>query len=252
MTAYPQATWGIRTRIQFEKQWYAMASVLNGDPTLGENHKHGLDWSMRGPYFAIGEIGYQYNQGTHAAGLPGNYKIGAYYDNGIFTDFLHDINGGLAPLTGLTYRTTRGSSGFYVLVDQMIYRRGDTQSQQGLTSFASFLAAPDQSINMMPLFINGGLVYRGLIPNRESDVAGLGIIYGKISNKLREAEHLLQQMGTPASSQYFEMVTELTYSIQVAHWLQVQPDVQYIIKPGATGTIPNALVLGFQLTINFI
>jgi len=29
----------------------------------------------------------------------------------------------------------------------------------------------------------------------------------------------------------------------------VQPDLQYIINPGGTGKIPNALVLGFQLAL---
>jgi carbohydrate-selective porin OprB len=31
--------------------------------------------------------------------------------------------------------------------------------------------------------------------------------------------------------------------------MQVQPDLQYIVNPGGTGKIPNALVLGFQLAL---
>jgi carbohydrate-selective porin OprB len=29
----------------------------------------------------------------------------------------------------------------------------------------------------------------------------------------------------------------------------VQPDLQYIINPGGTGKVPNALVVGFQLAL---
>jgi porin len=43
---------------------------------------------------------------------------------------------------------------------------------------------------------------------------------------------------------------ELTYILQVSRWLQVQPDVQYIINPGGTGRIRDALVIGFQIAVN--
>jgi carbohydrate-selective porin OprB len=31
----------------------------------------------------------------------------------------------------------------------------------------------------------------------------------------------------------------------------MQPNMQYIINPGAAGSIPDALVVGFQLSKNF-
>jgi len=31
----------------------------------------------------------------------------------------------------------------------------------------------------------------------------------------------------------------------------VQPDVQYIVKPGGSSAIPNALVAGVQVSVNF-
>jgi porin len=51
--------------------------------------------------------------------------------------------------------------------------------------------------------------------------------------------------------QRYELALEWTYMTQVTPWLQVQPDIQYIINPGGTGRIKNALVLGFQLALNF-
>lgn len=59
---------------------------------------------------------------------------------------------------------------------------------------------------------------------------------------------------TPASeitgSEDFEMVLEWMYKIQLTQWLNIQPDVQYIIKPDGTGDIPNALVVGFQMGVS--
>ena len=78
MSTYPVATWGARVRVRPAESVYVMAGAFNGDPTLGDNDKHGVDWTMRGPLFAIAEIGYLLNQGKGSAGLPGNYKLGGY------------------------------------------------------------------------------------------------------------------------------------------------------------------------------
>jgi len=246
MTTYPTATWGLRVRVDPVPQVYAMVGVFNGDPTLGENSKHGVDWTMRGPLFAIAEIGYRLNQEQGSAGLPGNYKIGGYFNDGRYPDFLRDTSGGFAPLTGLPPATTRGKTGFYVLADQMVYREPGGDGKRGLTPFISLLGAPDESVNQMPFFLSGGLVYRGLIPGRGNDVAAFAAVYGRFSKELRRAQ---RQEGSPV--QDFELALEWTYVIQVTRWLAVQPDVQYIIKPGGTGNIPNALVLGFQLAMAF-
>ncbi len=51
--------------------------------------------------------------------------------------------------------------------------------------------------------------------------------------------------------QTYEAVLEWTYSIHVARGVQIQPDLQYIINPGAAGQYPNALVVQVQVSINF-
>jgi porin len=49
-----------------------------------------------------------------------------------------------------------------------------------------------------------------------------------------------------------ETVLELTYRFRFRNnSVFFQPDIQYVIKPGATGNIKNALVLGFQIGFNF-
>ncbi len=44
---------------------------------------------------------------------------------------------------------------------------------------------------------------------------------------------------------------EVTYRDQIAPWLYVQPDFQYIANPGAEHTYPNAIVLGMSTSIAF-
>ena len=47
------------------------------------------------------------------------------------------------------------------------------------------------------------------------------------------------------------MALEWTHEFSITPWLSVQPDIQYIIKPSGTSTIPDALVLGGEIAINF-
>jgi len=43
---------------------------------------------------------------------------------------------------------------------------------------------------------------------------------------------------------------ELTHIYQATPWLQVQPDVQWIVNPGGSSDIPNAVVVGVQLAVD--
>ena len=249
MTVYPTATWGLRARVRPISQLSLMAGVYNGDPTLGDNDKHGVDWTMRGPVFAIGEMGVHLNQEPYATGLPGNYKIGGYYLAGKVSDLHRDIQGGSIALSGLPPQMHSGNGGFYLLLDQMIYRAGGAGSPRGLTPFVSLLVAPGSSVNTMPFFANGGLVYRGLFASRPYDTAAFGVAYGAFSSQLARSQRDARSAGSGAGIQKYEVALELTYIVQATRWLQVQPDLQYIVNPGGTGKIPNALVLGFQLAL---
>ena len=51
--------------------------------------------------------------------------------------------------------------------------------------------------------------------------------------------------------QTYEMVLEWNYGFEVTRWFTFQPDIQWVVRPGATGQIPNALVLGAQAVIDF-
>ena len=64
---YPETTWGARIKLEPVPQFYAMAGAYNGDPTVKDGSHHGLDFSLRGPLFAIGEVGFRRNYGASRA-----------------------------------------------------------------------------------------------------------------------------------------------------------------------------------------
>ncbi|HKQ39886.1 MAG TPA: carbohydrate porin [Verrucomicrobiae bacterium] len=239
MTAYPNDTWGVRVTFRPTPRTYIMGGVYNGDPSIRSNDEHGVDLSLRGPAFAIGEVGYQANSLPGDTGLIGNYKAGFWYDNSRFTNFN-------------TGESERGNWGVYTLFDQVLVRFGEQGSHRGFGIAGSFLVSPDESRSRMPYFLTAALVTRGIFPSRPLDVAGLGVVSGYFSDDLRDSQQRAQLLDPRVGVQRRETAVELTYRFSFAKSaLYVQPDLQYIIRPGGTGQISNALVLGAQVGVNF-
>src|SRR5262245_4503820 len=240
MTAYPDATWGGLVKGKPTPRTYIMGGLYNGDPSIRDNRHHGLDWSIRGPLFAIGEFGYQVNGLPGDPGLLGNYKAGLWYDNSRYTDFDTAAHGHFP-------HATRGNWGFYGLFDQVLVQFGERGSNRGFGVTGSLMVSPDQSVSQMPFFSTAGFLVRGIFPSRPTDVGGFGVVFGYFSNDLQDSQ---RRAGQPV--QRFETALEATYRLRfLGDAFFFQPDLQYIIRPGGTDRTSNAVVTGFQTGFNF-
>jgi porin len=80
----------------------------------------------------------------------------------------------------------------------------------------------------------------------------LGVVYGHFSNDLQNFQRRAQQLDPNVGVQSHETVVELTYRLALLKSaLYFQPDLQYVFRPGGTGRISDALVLGAQVGVNF-
>jgi porin len=245
MTPYPHATWGGLVQGRPTERTYVKGGLYNGDTTIRDNKHHGLDWSMDGPLFAIGEAGYQRNGLPGDQGLIGNYKAGVWYDDHQFTDF-NTVARGQAP------SSTRGNWGFYGLFDQMLVRFGEPGSNRGFGATGSVLISPDQSVSQLPFFATAGFLVRGIFPSRPGDGGGIGVVTGYFSHDLQDSQRRAGETNPTVGVQRYETALELTYGFRFRGGaLILQPDLQYIIRPGGTGQISNAFVGGFRVGINF-
>lgn len=238
---YPETTWGARIKFEPVPQFYAMAGAYNGDPRVKEDNQHGLDFSLRGPLFAIGEIGFRWNYGDHAMGLPRNIKAGVYFNGGQF-DVLS---------TGAQTRTVRGRHGLYILGDQVVLRWGDSSQDRHLGLYGAFLVARGQRLNSAPYFFDTGLVAYGLVARLPKDFAAMGVAYGSYAPGVRQTEQSGNPAGAPITMRNFETTIEWTYGCRIRPGLVVQPSLQYLIHPKGITAIPNALAIGVNLVINF-
>jgi porin len=245
MTAYPNASWGARLKVKPTERTYIMGGVYNGDPAIRDIDHNGADMSMNGPVFVIGEVGYKRNGLASDSRYLGNYKLGFWYDNSTYTDY---NSVGFAQPAG----SKRGNWGLYTLFDQVLFPFGEPGSNRGLGVFGSFLVSPDESVSQMPYFFTAGIASRGIFESRPIDVVGFGVVYGSFSSDLSNAQQREQLIDPTMGVQDYETVFEWTYRFNLHKGaVFIQPDIQYVMNPGGTGQINDALVLGCQLGFNF-
>ncbi len=235
---YPATTWGARVRYKPAGDLYVMAGLYNADPDVGQPNAYGLDFTLRGPAFGIGEIGWLRNQGPNATGLPGNLKLGGF------------VLGGAVPAYDST-STRGGRHGFYLVADQAIARLGPQTGGRQLGVFGSLVTAPDKTVSPMPLFFSTGLVVNGPFANRPKDVLALGVAYGGYSSILRRQQEAQALLDAAVRPQVSELTLELSYAIQLMPGLTLQPGMQLLIRPGGSPSTPNALALGVNAVVSF-
>jgi len=219
----PLSSWAARVRIKPAKNFQILAGAYNSNPGVGKGRVNGVDFSFNDGVIFIAELGYMPNLDFSSKSLPGSYKFGAFYDTRKF-DELSNVS-----------EKQKGNYSLYWILEQMIYRE-TTEDDQGLTPWATLTISPDENISTFPFFVSGGVVYSGLVPGRNNDNAALGFAYGNISDELENKD--------------YELMLELTYILQWTPWLQIQPDIQWIVHPGGSSDIPNAVVVGAQLAVD--
>ncbi len=272
---------GIRFKLQSTERLYLQAALYDGNPAPGffgdpsagaatssEANRHGTDWSLRSSEGSlwIVEVGYVVNApgeekadeaaGPHAhahnaeshershgtgekhiccgseRGLFGSYKLGYAHHTDAFLDY--------AALSRGALRNKSRNSALYAVVDQELFREARTEDQ-GLGLFARAMFVPE-SQNTVAYAVEAGLVYKGLFPGRDEDTIGLGFAHLHISADFARA--------TDPRLDH-EQILELTYSAQLTPWLSIQPDVQYIIHPGASNALSDEWAVGLRASVAF-
>jgi porin len=263
--AYPLPAPGIRVRVKPRDDIMLQAAVFSGDPSGGNGSNQavplptGTVFSFSGGAFVIAEASYLPNQGKDAPGLPGAYRIGAWYHTSShFADQRFDITGlSLASpqSTGIPLEHT-GDYGVYGVIDQTLYRVPGTDDQ-GLSAFLRAGGVPNDR-NLINFYADGGLLYKGPMSGRPDDKVGIAFAYAHIGDNARGLDADTALFGNfffPVRSS--ETMIEMMYQAKLRPWWTLQPELQYIIQPGGAvlnpdGKLrPNAWVIALRSTLNF-
>lgn len=239
--AYPVAALGVRLRVEPVKGLYGMAGIYDGNPSpgdfpdpstpgapLGSNPRHGTDWALRASEGATvaTEVGFQRSEGSH----PGAYRVGLVHH----TDDFAEVRYGSATVR------KNSTSGFYVL-DQTLWRKTEG-SKEGVAAFVRGTLA-EASTSFMNHSLQMGAVYTGFLSSEDKIGVAVGrstFSAGQVAS-IRGADYPLTR----------ENVAELTYLIPLKPHLRVQPDVQYISRPGGIDAYKGAWVVGVRAIMEF-
>lgn len=275
--AYPLSSPGIRFRSEFTPHWTALIGVFDDNPPGGpfddDSQTRGAEasgtrFNLTTGALIIGELQYAYNQPsagdvTHAddKALPGSYKLGFWYDTANFPD-QHIGSDGLSladPASNGTGQPHAGNFSIYGVVDQVVYRPDPTEAR-AVSVFARVMGAP-QDRNLIDFSVNGGINLKAPFKDRDNDTVGLGFGYANVSGAASALDRDTAAFapGSFAAVRTQETFLEATYQFQAASWWQIQPDFQYVFRPGGglvnpnlpTQRIGNEAVLGIRTNITF-
>jgi len=109
-------------------------------------------------------------------------------------------------------------------------------TNQGLSAWIR-LGTASQAVLNLSAYAGGGLVYTGLLPHRDHDLAGISLAHAVFGDPYRT----LTPGQRPA-----ETTLEATYQYELKPGTTLQPDLQWIRHPSGAPDVKDALVIGVR------
>ena len=208
-----------RLRARWRNDFYLMTAVYDGIPGDPEDAiGTQISFDEGDGIFFIAETGMVRDTAGYS-----KIGIGAWYHTARYEDF----NG----------RERNSNSGIYLIAERDLWR-DEAGRGLGLFAQAGFAEGDRNQINT---YLGGGLTWTGLVPQRPNDVAGVAVAHARNGDKFRRLNPTMERAET---------AIEFSYLFSPTAWMNVQPDIQYIIGPGSDRDLDNGLVLGVRLQIS--
>ena len=228
LSIYPVGAATLLLKWQATDAFSVQAAVYDGAPLGTDRNPHNLrrELNLGESAFVTAELGYDCRKDGV---VRGSYKLGGFYHSGKFP--------------GLTdpAQTFRGNRGVYLSADHLVWRE-KAAGEEGLGAFLQTGGAPGNQ-NLVNFYLSSGFSYRGLLPKRNDDELGFGLVH----SSLNDAWVAAGESGRYAA----RTLLEANYRAQLGKYFSVQPDLQYIIHPGAVRPAPNAFIGMVRCTLTY-
>jgi porin len=244
-SVYPEAVWGGRLLYNITPNFYTKLGVYQPNPTLEPQITHGFDWTIDGKFGIVtpAEFGYKYY--SPGMNIPNQYGIGYVFSHAPFT----------APFAPtLTHLQDRGA--VYGLAEQTVWQ--PEPGQRGISLFGMVLNSTQSGTQLSEFQDSFGAIWQGPWASRPDD--RIGFQYGDYLFTRSEIDFLAAKRAKAGGTDRphnNEQTMEINYMAQATPWLQIMPNLQYIIHPDGMGgtvfpnaNIKNALVIGLQFSID--
>ncbi len=249
---FPAAGLGGRIKFVPDRRIYIQAGLMDGAPaSLNSAKSADFTWNNSGGTLATAELGLlsfgqesfkpQDNLSTRQSRSFIGREVSSDYRTkialGVWSyskNYVSDRYGTTLP----SVTDNQNDKGIYILADWK-WNPNPKKIYQQLSVFGR-IGFTENEVSRFKSYGGGGITYKGLIPGDLNGLLGFSLASVQGSK-------LFQQINGQVDD--FETVLELTYLTKVIPWLNIQPDIQYIISPGANLNTSNALVVGIRTDI---
>lgn len=219
---FPSTSLAVRFHTEFDNGLYLRAAALNAHAgVLGD--PDGVDTAFDEGALLVAE-----------GGVEGDRKLAfgawTYTDE---QDDIRDLDGGGDPIQRRAY-------GAYVVYEQPL------NDPEGPRATTAFLRAGVSDGDTTP-FSGGwqaGVLVERVFDSRPDSVFSFGVNQGVISDGHRQNQI---DLGAPMDES--ELQFEVTYSDQVLPFLTVQPDLQWVRRPGGDRSVDDAVVAAVRFSV---
>ncbi len=222
LPSWPNPAIGVATFLNLTDLLHYKLGVYDGSPSLGAftGGRSGFDSLGSGGVITMQEVSLTPQLGAQGE-LPGTYKAGSW----IHSDEFDNLATGVG--------TVNGNHGYWFNIDQMLWIEPESGDEpQGLGFFAQYGWSPSDR-NAVDRYHGVGMTYRGLVPQRDIDLVGVGLASAHFS----------------AAGTNREEAVEVFYKAQITDWFTIQPDMIYIANP--SGINNDAFIVGLRSEIVF-
>ena len=257
---YNAASYAAVAQVRLAGPLYANVGVFENEPVLSTQSHSGFpgrDWGLNYASGATIPAQLGYRTTTQDDRYPRAFAVGGFYNTGRYADPLLNAAGRNRTQFGGLSRTDTGASQVYVQAQQMVYR--PDASDRGLTLFGggNWTASGQPDVQRM---IFGGAYYKGLLPGRVNDTAGLAVSLLGVNPGITERIDTVLAKSTGGQASRSEISYEAYYGIAVAPGLTVKPFLQFISHPDQassarpSGNNTHALFVGalFELDAAYL
>ncbi|WP_312324885.1 carbohydrate porin [Acinetobacter schindleri] len=229
----PVSQWGARVKQQLNPEVAVQVGVYEFNPDNGNGKAEGQGWSLDTDHADGVTIPAEvvWTPKSFVNGLPGSYRVGGMYNTADDIANQKDIATGEGK-----NRTFAG----WLAIEQQLTSTGS--GRQGLHSFANF-TWHDRDTNKVDNSQQIGVKYIGLTDSQPNDILGLAVNRVHVNDRFADSR--------PAFNADAEYNIELNYSYNATKWLMLRPNLQYVINPGSSNNVDDALVLGLTTRIIF-
>jgi porin len=220
VSIFPKNALGLSLKYIISEKFTIQTAVFDGDPGTLENDPYNMDWTIdfkEEGLFGVTEIQCHNSYDGHEVGT---YKLGIQYHTSNFENFADSTS-------------KNKNFGIYCIADHYLSEKFGLFTQLGWS--------PSET-NLISFYTSLGFNILG-VGNRRNDALGLAFSYARISDNYYKKY--------ASANKKYETAIESTYSFQCTKNIILQPDIQYIINPGAFSGIADALVIFTRINITF-